>query len=178
MSIFDGTPRDGGPKDKSAKIERSLSRTADKGKGRENPQGSRSQALFGLAFCSELRHERGMRILWWLTVPMLALSVGAAGTPNLILHHGRVVTVDKQFSIQQAIAIEGNQIVQVGANEAVLKLEGKQTRVIDLQGRMALPGLIDSHTHPLSAAMTEFDHEIPDMGSIEDVRNYFRQRAQ
>ena len=120
-----------------------------------------------------------LRWIVGLVLPMCLLPRHApGGTPDLILHHGRVVTVDKQFSIQQAIAIEGNRIVQVGADEAILKLQGKQTRLIDLNGKMVLPGLIDSHTHPLSAAMTEFDHAIPDMGSIEDVLNYFRQRAQ
>jgi len=48
---------------------------------------------------------------------------------------------------------------------------------VDLKGRTVLPGLMDSHTHPLSAAMTEFDHPIPDMVSIEDVLGYFRSRA-
>jgi predicted amidohydrolase YtcJ len=107
----------------------------------------------------------------------LVATGGLAAAPDLILHHGRIVTVDKDFSIQEAIAIESNRIVQVGANDSILKLKGDNTEIIDLAGRMVLPGLIDSHTHPLSAAMTEFDHEIPEMTSIADVLSYFRQRA-
>jgi predicted amidohydrolase YtcJ len=49
--------------------------------------------------------------------------------------------------------------------------------VIDLQGRMVLPGLMDSHSHPADAAMTEFDHPIPDMETIADVLAYIRARA-
>src|SRR5207247_970615 len=100
-----------------------------------------------------------------------------AASPDLILHHGKIVTVDKAFSIPQAIAIEGNRIVEVGPNDAVLKLKGPRTQLVDLEGRIVLPGLMDSHTHPTSAAMTEFDHPIPDMASIEDVLEYFRSRA-
>jgi len=81
-------------------------------------------------------------------------AIGAV--PTLILHHGKVVTVDKTFSVHQAIAIESNRILQVGPNDQVLKLRGDSTEVIDLNGRMVLPGLMDSHAHPLGAAMTEF----------------------
>src|SRR5262249_17370451 len=118
-----------------------------------------------------------MRLFQLLVVTIFASCVSAAA-PDFILHHGRIVTVDKAFSIQQAIAIESNRIAQVGTDDAILKLKGERTQLIDLQGRTVLPGLIDSHTHPLGAAMTEFDHEIPDMASIADVLNYFQQRAQ
>ncbi len=100
-----------------------------------------------------------------------------AADADLILHHGKIVTVDKAFTIHQAIAIQGNQILQVGTNEAVLKTKGPRTRLIDLQGKMVLPGLIDSHVHPGGACMTEFDHPLPDMESIADVLQYIRDRA-
>lgn len=64
----------------------------------------------------------------------------------------------------------------VGSNEEVLKLKGAGTQVIDLAGRMVLPGLIDSHVHS-TAAMTEFDHPIPDMESVADVLKYVAARA-
>jgi predicted amidohydrolase YtcJ len=121
--------------------------------------------------------KRPMRLCNFIVIYWLFAS-SAFAAPDLILHHGRIVTVDKNFSIQQAVAIESNRIVQVGDDDSILKLKGEKTEMIDLAGRMVLPGLIDSHTHPLSAAMTEFDHPIPDMGSIADVLSYFRERAQ
>jgi predicted amidohydrolase YtcJ len=48
---------------------------------------------------------------------------------------------------------------------------------VDLGGKMVLPGLIDSHVHPTGACMTEFDHPIPDMESIQDVLDYVQARA-
>jgi predicted amidohydrolase YtcJ len=68
-------------------------------------------------------------------------------------------------------------VIAVGKDRDVLKLKGARTELVDLQGRMMLPGLMDSHTHPTSASMTEFDHPIPDMESIQDVLDYFAARA-
>jgi predicted amidohydrolase YtcJ len=108
----------------------------------------------------------------------LSLSVQPSfgAVADLILHHGKIVTVDSTFSIHQALAIAGDRILATGDNESILVLKGPKTRTIDLQGKMVLPGLIDSHVHP-DAAMTEFDHPIPDMETIADVLNYVRQRA-
>lgn len=108
---------------------------------------------------------------------LLAASPSPGAAPDLILHHGKIVTVDDKFSIRQAMAIEGNRIAMVGANDEVLKLKGDRTTLIDLHGKMVLPGLMDSHAHPLSAAMTEFNHPIPEMETIRDVLDYFRARA-
>ncbi len=114
-----------------------------------------------------------------------ALTIGAAllcpssvcaEEPDLILHHGRVVTADAAFSLHEALAVTGNRITAIGDNDAILKLRGPKTKVTDLEGRMLMPGLIDSHVHP-SAAMTEFDHPIPEMETIQDVLDYIRSRA-
>jgi hypothetical protein len=100
-----------------------------------------------------------------------------ASGPQLILFNARVVTVDPGFSIRQALAVEGNHILAVGSNEEVLRLKTDNTEVLDLGGKMVLPGLMDSHVHPCDAAMTEFDHPIPEMESVQDVLSYFRTRA-
>lgn len=106
----------------------------------------------------------------------ISLFSYGAEVPTLILHHGKIVTVDSQFSIHQAIAIKDDRILALGKNETVLKTRGKTTAVYDLKGKMVLPGLIDSHVHP-AAAMTEFDHPIPDMETIGQVLDYIRERA-
>ncbi len=97
---------------------------------------------------------------------------------DLILHGGKVVTVDRDFSVVEAVAVRGERIIRVGADAEVLTLKGPGTKVIDLAGKMVLPGLIDSHAHPLAASLVEFDHPLPDMESVQDVLDYYRARAQ
>ena len=120
---------------------------------------------------------RARIILSAAAMVFLLCPVAHAQEADLILHHGKIVTVDKDFSIQQAIAIKGGKILQVGSDEVVLKSKADKTETVDLGGMMVLPGLIDSHTHASGAAMTEFDHPIPDMETIQDVLNYFKSRA-
>ena len=107
---------------------------------------------------------------------LLALTARAA-PPDLIVHNGKVVTVDAGFSVQQAMDVEAGRIVAVGKDADVLATKGPQTVLLDLAGKTVLPGLIDSHVHPTSAAMTEFNHPIPAMESIADVLAYVKSRA-
>ncbi len=107
----------------------------------------------------------------------LGAASWAAAAPQLIVYNAKVVTVDASFSIHEAMAVENNRIVAVGGNEDVLRLKTDRTELLDLDGAMVLPGLIDSHVHPCGAAMTEFDHPIPQMDSVQDVLNYFKARA-
>ena len=96
---------------------------------------------------------------------------------DIIVHNGKVVTVDATDTVAEAIAIRGDRILRVGSNLEVLSHRGSATEVIDIQGRAVLPGLIDSHTHPTGASMFEFDHEVPEMRTIQDVLNYIKLRA-
>ena len=112
-----------------------------------------------------------------LGVALLISSVAPAAEADLILHGGKIVTVNNRFSVRQAIAISNGRILEVGSDRAVTKLRGPRTEMVDLQGRMVIPGLMDSHTHPTGASMTEFDHPIPEMESISDVLDYIAARA-
>jgi len=105
-----------------------------------------------------------------------ALSV-AAPPADLILHSGRIVTVNAKFDISEALAVQGERVLAVGRNADILRLKGPATQVVDLRGKTVLPGLIDSHVHSTGASMFEFDHPIPDMETIEDVLRYVRSRA-
>src|SRR5579864_1789442 len=108
---------------------------------------------------------------------LLSLSLTRAEDAELILHNGKIVTADLGFSIRQALAVKADRLIRVGTNDEVLATKGPKTTVVDLEGKTVLPGLIDSHTHPTGASMTEFDHPIPEMETIDDVLNYIRARA-
>src|SRR5678815_4828581 len=96
-------------------------------------------------------------LLLCLLTPSVRCFAAPAADPDLIVHNGKVVTVDPQFSIRQAMAVKDGRITAVGTNADILAARTPRTTVIDLDGRTVLPGLIDSHVHP-EAAMTEFDH--------------------
>ncbi len=82
--------------------------------------------------------------------------------------------MDAKFSLAQAIAVRGDKILAVGSNADIAKLAGPNTRIVDAKGRLVIPGLMDSHTHPSGASMYEFDHAMPEMESIADVLAYIR----
>jgi predicted amidohydrolase YtcJ len=110
------------------------------------------------------------------------LTLGAAGitaaapaappspAPSLILFHGKILTVNAEDSIAEALAIRDGKIVAVGTDRAILGLAGRTTRRIDLHGRTATPGLIDSHAHIADAGVEELYHvQLSDAASVADV---------
>ena len=81
-------------------------------------------------------------------LPLLLSAIQAqAQSADLVLLHGRIITVDSTDRIAQAIAVRGQRIVAVGTDDEILKLAGPATRRIDLRGRAVTPGLIDAHIH-------------------------------
>jgi predicted amidohydrolase YtcJ len=81
-----------------------------------------------------------------------ALPAQAAQTAETVYQHGVVYTVDGA-EVAQALAISAGRIVYVGSDEGSKALIGKSTKVIDLEGRMMMPGLVDGHMHPVIAGM-------------------------
>lgn len=69
------------------------------------------------------------------------------GHADVIFHGGQVLTMNQDLEQAEALAVLGNKIARVGAEEDVLALEGPSTRVIDLEGRALMPGFVDAHTH-------------------------------
>ena len=76
------------------------------------------------------------------------------GKADVLLRNGKLYTADPARSIRQAIAIKGNTIVAVGDDQEVAPLIGAGTTVVDLKGKLVLPGLIDTHIHPILGAVT------------------------
>jgi predicted amidohydrolase YtcJ len=121
---------------------------------------------------------RGEMLRRFTLVCALTAAPLAAAEADLILHHGKVVTVDREFSVREAVAIRGNRIVRVGSNEEVLAAErGPRTKLIDLGGRTVLPGLFDAHLHPLEAGLSEFRGPLPQLDSIPAVQRFIRAQA-
>jgi predicted amidohydrolase YtcJ len=90
---------------------------------------------------------------------LVALSVlypfpALAQPPDIVLVNGKITTVDARASIQEAMAIRGDRIVALGSSADIRRLAAASSRVIDLQGRTVIPGLIDSHLHAIRAALS------------------------
>ncbi|MCS7022109.1 MAG: amidohydrolase, partial [Gemmataceae bacterium] len=103
---------------------------------------------------------------------------GTADQPaDMIVHHAKIVTVDAHFTLAEALAVRNGVIVAVGRNDEVMPLRGNKTLVLDAQGRTVLPGLYDSHVHPLQAAFSEANGPLPVLRSIAEVLEYVREQA-
>src|SRR6266700_4134789 len=85
---------------------------------------------------------------------MLAADGAEAQTADTILFNGKILTVDEDFSIQQALAIGGGKVLATGTSAAMKKLAGDKAKLIDLGGRTVIPGLTDGHIHGIRAALT------------------------
>jgi len=88
------------------------------------------------------------RVIGLALAPLVAASAGAQQPrADLVLLHGDLFTVDSQHPRAQAIAVRGDRIAAVGADADIQRWVGPKTRVVDLQGRLAIPGFIDGHGH-------------------------------
>jgi len=116
-------------------------------------------------------------MLRFVVAVLLCLPASAADA-DLILHNGKIVTVDAAFRVMEAVALAGGRITATGTSAEILKRErGPRTRVIDLGGKTMLPGLIDAHVHALGAGLSEFRSSLPVLDSIAAIQNYVRAEA-
>ena len=101
-----------------------------------------------------------------------------AQTPvDTIYYNGHIVTMWADHPVVEAVAIRGDRIVAAGSTAEVRRLAGTATTEIDLRGRTVLPGLEDSHTHPITAALSQQDGIVPVMRSIPEILAYVKQLA-
>ncbi len=84
------------------------------------------------------------------------LGLAESGAQNLqpeqVLLNGKILTVDADFSIVEAVAIADERILAVGRTTEIASLAGPATRIVDLEGKTVIPGLIDNHSHMTSAS--------------------------
>jgi predicted amidohydrolase YtcJ len=102
----------------------------------------------------------------------------APATANLVLKNGFVYTVDGQRTVAEAVAVKDGKFIFAGSNHQANRYIGKGTNVIDLNGRLVLPGFIDSHCHPAYGAAHElFDIMFTGLNSLDEYRQAIRDFA-
>jgi len=97
-----------------------------------------------LRFCLAMKTALLMGALVLMAASPAARAQQSA---DIVLHNGKILTVDGDFSTAEAVAITGNRFSAVGSSQEVLQQAGPNTVRIDLKGRMVVPGLIDTHLH-------------------------------
>lgn len=113
------------------------------------------------------------------TAAILALAGCASpeGNADTILMNGKVITVNNNFSIAEAVAIKGDRITAVGDSEDVMDLAGDSTKIIDLHGRAVIPGIIEGHAHPVGASKSEYFAPIPEVSTIRELLTWIAREA-
>ncbi|HXG66930.1 MAG TPA: amidohydrolase [Blastocatellia bacterium] len=97
---------------------------------------------------------------------------------DLVLVNGRIWTGDKAKPWAEAVASRGERIIAVGANDEVRKLVNSATRVIDLKGRLALPGFIDDHTHFIDGGFHLLSVELRDAATPQEFAERIKKHAE
>ncbi|MEI9905325.1 MAG: amidohydrolase family protein [Asticcacaulis sp.] len=94
-----------------------------------------------------------MALFLLISAPAFAKEKAA----DTVFLHGYVYTVDAHDSVVQALAVKGGVIVYAGDDAGARVFTGRRTRIVDLAGRMLMPGLIDGHMHPQSGGLRMLD---------------------
>ena len=100
---------------------------------------------------------------------------------DLAFINGKVITVDNEGTVAEAVAVKGGKILRVGSNESVLEVVGESTDLHDLKGLTVLPGLIDSHMHPGGSWGAYLVRGVacgPDFTSVDEMLEAVRRKAE
>jgi predicted amidohydrolase YtcJ len=95
---------------------------------------------------------------------------GLVGEADVVYQNGFVYTVDGVRSRAQAFAVRDGKYVAVGSNDDMKAVTGPDTKVVDLEGRMVMPGLVDTHIHALRGALTALGLAFPVTSSVDDIK--------
>ncbi|MCQ4637852.1 amidohydrolase family protein [Anaerovorax odorimutans] len=96
-------------------------------------------------------------------------------TADLILLNGVFYKSDEKQGCAEAVAIRGDQFLCVGTQKECEAFKGPATKVMDLGGRLVLPGLIDGHTHPETIAKSRWRVQMPEFEDWREMLSFVRQ---
>jgi len=89
---------------------------------------------------------------------------------DVVYRNGFVYTVDSVRSRAQAFAIKDGKFLAVGSNDDMKTVTGKNTKTVNLKGKMVMPGLVDTHIHALRGALTALGLAFPVTASVDDIK--------
>lgn len=112
----------------------------------------------------------------------LALAAGCASrepsaAADLVLTNGRLFTAEASPAWAEAAAVKDGRLVYVGGDSGAAAFIGKSTRIVDLRGRLVLPGFIDSHAHVVSAYRHFFELNISGLKTAAEIQKAIKDFA-
>src|ERR1044072_989833 len=111
------------------------------------------------------------------TTPLTNDVEAAAVKADLILINGRIWTGDKKHVWAEALAAQGERLIAVGTSAQIKKFADARTRVIDLQGKLALPGFIDDHTHFIEGSFHLLSVDLRDAATPQEFAERIKNQA-
>lgn len=100
---------------------------------------------------------------------------------DFVLLNGHVLTLDKNETVAEAVAVSNDKIVQVGDSEEAERLSNSDTIVIDAKGKTVIPGFIDAHAHNdiygMMSSDLVVDCRIPNLESIDEILSAIKNKA-
>jgi predicted amidohydrolase YtcJ len=109
--------------------------------------------------------------------PTRAPAAPAPAAADIVLRNGKVITVDAGSTVAAAIAVAGDKILAVGANDAMAAHTGPGTRVVDLKGRAVIPGITDGHAHMDREGLRNVFPSLGRVRSIRDIKDRIAELA-
>ena len=122
----------------------------------------------------EIRKKLGFAFFTWLIWTAGVLTQPA----DLVFRNGKVVTVDSMLAEAEAVAIVGNKIVFVGPGADVEKWVGEKTKVIDLAGKLMLPGFNDAHCHLVNGGFLNLRVNLVGVKAAREIQEKVRTAVQ
>ncbi|HPJ66523.1 MAG TPA: amidohydrolase [Desulfobacteraceae bacterium] len=119
-------------------------------------------------------------LAFFVSIPGIGISPSNAAreVADIVLYNGKILTVDKKFTIAQAVAINKDRIIAVGTSKQILALEKKgKTERVNLKGKTVVPGLIESHAHLQEAAESDYLEKLPTPDSVDTLLKYVAEKV-
>ena len=130
------------------------------------------------------RHTRilfnGLALIAFTLAGLAALEgqQPASVAASMVLLNGRIVTVEAAPSEVEALAVGGNQIAAMGTTEEMKRYVGARTQVIDLRGRLVVPGFVEGHAHFTSIGLAQLNLDLTAARSWDEIVQLVAQAAQ
>ena len=103
-------------------------------------------------------------------------QVSNSGAPDIVYHNGKIATVNANFEMVEAVAVDEGRIVALGSSADVQALASDETRLVDLEGKTVLPGFYDNHVH-LSMGANPETLDLWEATTMDEVLTAIREKA-